>query len=196
MPFLTNEDIQERKAAGVKMNRLNMGWNLSPKKLLKAAKMIEDFHPKTEAEKRDKHILQLAFIEDMNSQQIARLNDPLIVGMGNRSRGKPLSPTSILEICYKYFPDAKQRKYKGCQRDKHSKERNALYLERRKNNLNRPKICSTCGSKESIELHHIIPLIVGGTNEYFNLIFLCHDCHMRLHHELYDKLGILEKEKK
>ena len=28
MPFLTNEDIAQRKAAGVKMNKLNCGWNL------------------------------------------------------------------------------------------------------------------------------------------------------------------------
>ncbi len=186
--YLTNEDIEQRKAAGVKMNKLNCGWNLSPDLVLKVASIIENMETKTETDKRDKRILQLAFIEDMNASQIARLDDPLIIGTGNRSRGKPLSNKSILDICYKYLPEAKNRKYKG--RTNTVKERRiALYKNRQQKKDNRPKACSTCGSRDNIELHHIIPLAAGGTNDYYNLINLCHDCHMKLHHTIYDSLS-------
>lgn len=187
MPFLTNDDIEKRRADGVKMTHLNQGWNLPPNILLKAATIINEMNPKTKAEKRDKHILQLAFIEDMNASQIARLNDPLIVGAGNRSRDKPLSPASILEICYKYLPEAKQRKYKGAA-DKTKRQRNELYRERLKGGEARPKVCSTCGNPDNIELHHIIPIAAGGTNDYYNLIYMCHGCHMKLHHTIYNSV--------
>lgn len=187
MPFYTDEEIEERKEAGVRMNKLNCGWNLSPHTIVKISNFINNWTPVTETEKRDKHILQLAFIEDMNASQIARLNDPLIVGVGNRSRGKPLSPSSILTICYKYFPETKQRKYKG----KNSAERQKrlkLFKLKQAGEIKRPKICATCGDTKNIEIHHIVPIALGGNNEYFNLIYMCHDCHIKLHHIIYDKL--------
>lgn len=42
--------------------------------------------------------------------------------------------------------------------------------------------CSNCGSQEGIEYHHIVPLILGGTNRYSNIIALCHSCHMAAHY--------------
>ena len=90
MPFLTNADIEQRKAAGIKMNKLNCGWNLPPEITAIIAERLSKFEPKTKA--------------------------------------------------------------------------------------------------EEIELHHIIPLAFGGTDDYFNLIYLCHDCHMKLHHTIYDNL--------
>lgn len=194
MPTWTSEEIVQRKAAGVRMNRLDSGWNLPPKVLIKAAGIIDAMQPQTAAEERDKRILQLAFVEDMNAAQIARLNDPLIVGTGNRSKGKPLSPSSILHICYKYLPEAKERKYAG-RAHATAEKRNTLYKDRQRTEDSRPKACSTCGSRADIELHHIIPLAAGGTNDYYNLIFLCHDCHMKLHHKIYDRLQ-WEKEDK
>ena len=71
------------------MNKLNCGWNLPAKIIATIVSRILELDPQTDAEKRDKRILELAFIDDMNATQIARLNDPLIVGMGNRSKGKP-----------------------------------------------------------------------------------------------------------
>ena len=189
MPFLTNEDIEEREKSGARMTHLNQGWNLQPKTVAKIAAFLKKWKPETETEKRDKHILQLAFIEDMNASQIARLNDPVIVGAGNRSRGKPLSPGSILKICYKYFPEAKERKYKG-KSNENQRKRTELYQTRQKGEISKLEICATCGTIENIELHHIIPLTAGGTNDYFNLVYMCHDCHMKLHHLLYDKLEI------
>ena len=38
--------------------------------------------------------------------------------------------------------------------------------------------CETCGSDEpGLHLHHIIPLLCGGTNDPFNLMTLCNSCH-------------------
>jgi len=40
-----------------------------------------------------------------------------------------------------------------------------------------------CSSGRDIEIHHILPLGKGGEDDYWNLISLCHNCHVknRLH---------------
>lgn len=47
--------------------------------------------------------------------------------------------------------------------------------------LKKYKKCANCGSEENIEIHHIVPLIVGGTNKKSNLVALCQDCHAKIH---------------
>lgn len=37
-----------------------------------------------------------------------------------------------------------------------------------------------CNSGYNIEIHHILPSKSGGTDEYWNFISLCRDCHRRL----------------
>ena len=37
--------------------------------------------------------------------------------------------------------------------------------------------CSGCGSKESLEIDHILPLALGGDNSLDNLTLLCFSCH-------------------
>ena len=44
------------------------------------------------------------------------------------------------------------------------------------------RCCSMCGSEQNVEVHHIIPIREGGTNELENLIPLCRDCHQEIHH--------------
>ena len=44
--------------------------------------------------------------------------------------------------------------------------------------------CRLCGSKENLTVHHMIPVAVGGTSEDWNLITLCHTCHMKVHSSL------------
>lgn len=43
-------------------------------------------------------------------------------------------------------------------------------------------VCVVCGAKDKLELHHIIPLAMGGTNKIDNLMVLCHDHHVEIHH--------------
>ena len=189
MPFYTDAEIEQRKAAAVKMNRLNCGWNLPTELTAAITARLATLEPATEAGRRDKRILELAFIHDMNPQQIARLNDPEFIGMGNRSRGKPLSAAWIYQICMDFAPEvAEYRKTAKEKRRPDYDRRISLYKRRQAGEIEKPNVCATCGSKTDIEQHHIIPIAAGGTDDYFNLISLCHDCHMNLHHRIYDRL--------
>lgn len=187
MPQYTIEEIEQRRAAGIRMNRLDCGWNIPPDMRARIAVRLDELRPGSEAERRDKHILELAFIQDMNPSQIERLRDPAIVGLGNRSRGKPLDAKSIWSICMRFAPEVKE--YRESRQVKPiTKRRNKLYRKRQRGDIKRPDVCATCGGTDGIEQHHIIPLKAGGTDDYFNLISLCHDCHMKLHHSIYDRL--------
>lgn len=44
------------------------------------------------------------------------------------------------------------------------------------------KVCYNCGCSDNTELHHIVPLKLGGTNRLSNIAVLCHKCHMAAHH--------------
>lgn len=39
------------------------------------------------------------------------------------------------------------------------------------------KCCELCGSSRTLEAHHIIPLVCGGTDTIDNLIAICGRCH-------------------
>lgn len=41
--------------------------------------------------------------------------------------------------------------------------------------------CVNCGSDENVEYHHIVPLVLGGTNNLRNIVPLCHRCHKAAH---------------
>lgn len=42
--------------------------------------------------------------------------------------------------------------------------------------------CRNCGSDEHLEVHHIIPVTMGGTKDESNLCTLCSDCHLNMAH--------------
>lgn len=41
--------------------------------------------------------------------------------------------------------------------------------------------CFACSAKESLHIHHIVPVCQGGPNHDWNLINLCIDCHSDVH---------------
>lgn len=43
----------------------------------------------------------------------------------------------------------------------------------------RDHTCVRCGSTRRLEVHHIVELVHGGSNELSNLELLCHHCHVR-----------------
>lgn len=43
--------------------------------------------------------------------------------------------------------------------------------------------CQRCGSMLRLEVDHIIPRRVGGTDDLDNLRTLCHDCHLNRYEE-------------
>lgn len=51
-------------------------------------------------------------------------------------------------------------------------------------------ICVNCGSTESIEYHHIVPIINGGSNNLSNIVPLCYECHCKAHDKAYKHRSI------
>jgi len=47
---------------------------------------------------------------------------------------------------------------------------------RKKYHLNLSK-CEMCGAGDGLELHHIVPVMAGGTHDQFNVRLLCRTCH-------------------
>ena len=45
---------------------------------------------------------------------------------------------------------------------------------------NNGKRCELCGSTWNCEIHHIIPVCLGGTDDDDNLVVVCGRCHTRL----------------
>lgn len=43
------------------------------------------------------------------------------------------------------------------------------------------KACVNCDADDVVEYHHIVPLEVGGTNKFSNIVPLCLTCHMAVH---------------
>ena len=41
--------------------------------------------------------------------------------------------------------------------------------------------CYNCGSDLYVELHHVVPLSLGGTNRETNIVPLCYECHKKAH---------------
>lgn len=39
--------------------------------------------------------------------------------------------------------------------------------------------CQHCFTRDSLEVHHIVPLVRGGSNDLSNLLTLCRQCNMR-----------------
>lgn len=48
--------------------------------------------------------------------------------------------------------------------------------------MNLGNVCYNCGCTEAVELHHVVPLKFGGTNNLSNIVALCHRCHMAAHY--------------
>lgn len=40
--------------------------------------------------------------------------------------------------------------------------------------------CELCGDTRNLEVHHIIPVVCGGSNDINNLIVICGACHAKL----------------
>ena len=49
--------------------------------------------------------------------------------------------------------------------------------QRRQQVIDRDGQCRNCGDDGQLEVHYIVPPIVGGTDAISNLAALCHDCY-------------------
>lgn len=137
---------------------------------------IKEFEQKKESmTARDRKIIKFVLYDNLSALAISRRNDPDIICYGSRAKGKQLSPSYILKVVYKHFPYLKKQI-----KDRTNDKRVQLIMIRKKQESRHIKQCAFCGNQELLEEHHMIPIIMGGTNEEQNLVFLCHDCHAKV----------------
>ena len=160
------------------------GWNISNENLLEIFEFIKNMETNSNEQIRNKAILEYAFIKNMSALQISKINDPRLISYSNRSINKPLSSTTISNIIKSY--DLIHEKKKDYSNSPLYEKRKKFKKLRLSGELKKPKICSCCGEKYNLHLHHIIPISKGGTDDYYNLIYLCDNCHNNIH-RLYDK---------
>jgi len=71
---------------------------------------------------------------------------------------------------------------------------NTIQLVGKLNEMNRNiNICEICGLDKNIEIHHIIPLWKGGTNDVYNLICVCSNHHTEAHKNNYHEKILINK---
>ena len=80
----------------------------------------------------------------------------------------------MMELCKRYAPSKEEiaRLRKECNRP----------LFKRMMYETKGRKCIICGSEARVDLHHIVPIDVGGTNAPENIVPLCHVHHMLTHH--------------
>ena len=70
--------------------------------------------------------------------------------------------------------------YNVLQKERETKMNRGTEFERNRKIMikNNPDAkCEECGATINLELHHIVPVACGGSNEQSNLKVLCHKCH-------------------
>ncbi len=78
------------------------------------------------------------------------------------------------------------REYNQFQRDPNSNKRYGRGWKRiRDRYIKAHPLCEQCQKDGRLttaqEVHHVVPLINGGSNHVDNLMSLCHSCHMKVH---------------
>lgn len=92
------------------------------------------------------------------------------------NQNKPMSVRRIQQILCEYFPEFHiWTSHEGTKKKAEQQIRTEML--RRKKEIKILKQCGRCGSKNNLELHHLFPVCLGGTNDDRNFIWLCHDCH-------------------
>ena len=146
------------------------GYNihLPLKRLGEIQEMIKNLPERSEKEIRDKKILELVFIEGLTTKDIEESGEFI------SSWGKNTSQRRIQQIVQDYVPD-----YRSCRKKekKYSDEYYKLRAEQAKIRKTMKQECCICGCHYRLELHHMIPLGIGGTNDERNCIILCRTCH-------------------
>ena len=113
---------------------------------------------------RDKTILELAFVHGLTTTEIAEYSKQKGIC------GFQISRRTIQNVISKYVPD--RNDYQNHSQAGKRRKDHRLFVEKHtKTN------CVFCGSAESVEWHHMIPVALGGTAEPENMICLCSDCH-------------------
>ena len=164
-------------------------WIIPQDVMARCIEYTLNLKPLDDTQKRDKKILEYVFLKGYTATYIHDLKDPCIVCCSNRNKGKPLSVASILRVVYRHIPELKDRK--RIYVPKNEEKRKELGRRKREGSVLRDKRCAFCGCVENLELHHMIPICMGGDNSDLNLVYLCKKCHKQV--TKYQN-GILKKE--
>lgn len=108
------------------------------------------------------------------------------------NQNKPMSYRRIQQILCEYFPEFHIK-------TTHKKERKDQHIRTEQNKLRNVVItesscCAQCGSKEKLEIHHMLPVLLGGDNDARNLVILCENCHQKTTNYFLNKLRKLKKD--
>ena len=87
---------------------MSRGRNISAESLFKIHEYIKQMPVSSDVERRNKAILEYAFIKNMSALSISQIKDPIIVSFGNRNAGKPLSCVQISRIIISYGFDVEK----------------------------------------------------------------------------------------
>ena len=165
---------------------MRRGWNISNENLKEIYDFIDNYKPKNNIEKRNKKILEYAFIQNKTALEISHLNDKDIICYSNRARGKPVSNVEVSRVIRSY--DLVHTKRIDYNKRNNYERRKEITKKLHSGEIKKPLICGCCGNEENLELHHIIPISLGGNDDYYNLIYLCFNCHKKMHKYILEKI--------
>lgn len=109
---------------------------------------------------------------------------------------KPLTPCRYRgcpNLCEGSYCDEHKtlarREYNRYRRDPQTNKRyGASWRKIRSMYVKAHPFCEKCAEDGRLvpveEVHHILPLVEGGTNEFINLMSLCHACHNSIHNTM------------
>lgn len=149
---------------------------------------------KSDIKERDKKILEELIVNMRSTEELAYLarHDDAFSWCKSQMK-KPMSARRIQQILLMHFPEfhiqTTHKNTKPAYVQKIRTEANRI-----KENSKEAAVCGKCGSKEQLELHHLFPVCLGGTNDDRNLIWLCHDCHEKQSTYFRNRLRELKKE--
>lgn len=104
----------------------------------------------------------------------------------------PGCPQLTLDVYCEEHASLRQKQYDRYNRaPNHDKKYGNNWKRIRGLYVKKHPLCERCLKEGKItpveEVHHIIPLSRGGTNQFSNLMSLCQSCHTKIHYELGDR---------
>lgn len=117
---------------------------------------------------RDKDILWLHFYYGLSTTQIEK--NASRWGLYSRNH-KLISRRRIQQVIEENIPEYNQYQRKNTAAKKERFRFNLAQKEKKRGG------CAWCKSTENLELHHMIPVAIGGTNDERNCVVLCRNCH-------------------
>ena len=140
-------------------------------------KRLEEIECRTDVIQRDKKILKEIILNMKSTAHLAYLarHDEKYSWLKS-NRNKPMSVRRIQQILCEYFPEFHIQTTHATTKPIEYKKTRTEQLRLRVEMIDRSR-CGRCGATENLEIHHIFPVSLGGTNDKRNMMILCKDCH-------------------